>query len=222
MYLTFKNAQSAFESYYQKIITLGEERKGYKSLFNVGFLIENPMDNIIHTPWRKWKNSYADIEWEWYLSANPNANKISKHASIWKNLMDENGNVNSNYGYQWNRNDQLNKVVHLLKKDPTTRRASISLYDGKEIEYYEKDTICTYAINFYILEDKLNMQVMMRSNDIVYGFCNDQYCFSKLQELVAKDLNLKIGSYYHFACDIHVYEKHYNLKYKYYDTQRPV
>ena len=29
------------------------------------------------------------------------------------------------------------------------------------------------------------MCVVMRSNDLWFGFCNDQYCFSKLQELVA-------------------------------------
>lgn len=212
MYLTFKNAQAAFEYYYDKINTLGVVRNGYKSCFNVGFMIDNPRDNMILTSWRGWKKSYADFEWNWYLSANPNAEEISEKAGIWKNLMDDEGNVNSNYGFQWNRNDQLNKVIHMLKNDPTTRRASISLYDGKEIDKYERDTICTYAINFYILDDKLNMQVMMRSNDLVFGFCNDQYCFSKLQELVAEDLDLQVGTYYHFACDMHIYERHYNLK----------
>jgi thymidylate synthase len=212
MYLTFKNAQSAFEYYYDKINKLGVVRNGYKSCFNIGFMIENPLDNLIKTPWRSWKKSYADFEWDWYLSANPNAEEISQRAVIWKNLMDDQGNVNSNYGFQWNRNDQLNKVVHMLKNDPTTRRASISLYDGKEIDKYEKDTVCTYAINFYITEKNLNMQVIMRSNDLVYGFCNDQYCFSKLQEMIANDLKLTVGNYYHFACDMHIYEKHYNLK----------
>ena len=126
--------------------------------------------------------------------------------------MDDNGNVNSNYGYQWNRNDQLNKVIELLRKDNTTRRASLSLYDGKEIDLYEKDTICTYAINFYIRDNELSMQVMMRSNDLVYGFCNDQYCFSKLQMYVADKLGLKLGNYFHYVCNLHIYERHYNMK----------
>jgi thymidylate synthase len=129
-------------------------------------------------------------------------------------MMDFNYNVNSNYGYQWNRNNQIGKVVEMLKNDPTTRKASISLYDGKEIDLYSKDTVCTYAINFYITDRKLNMQVMMRSNDLVYGFCNDQYCFSKLQIMVANWLNLKIGIYTHFVCNMHIYQRHFNLKNK--------
>ncbi len=96
----------------------------------------------------------------------------------------------------------------------TTRKASISLYDGKEIDLYKKDTICTYAINFYITDNKLNIQALMRSNDLVYGFCNDQYCFSKLQKLVADELNIETGTYFHFACNMHIYERHYKLKNK--------
>lgn len=52
----------------------------------------------------------------------------------------------------------------------------------------------------------------MRSNDLWFGFCNDQYCFSKLQEMVSKRLNIGIGWYYHFANDLHLYEKHFNKK----------
>lgn len=208
----FLDSQHAFEYYYNEIMTHGEIINNTKVLFNVGFEILLPMQNTIDTPWRKWSKDYADYEWEWYQSKNPSAIEISKRAKIWKNMMDDNGNVNSNYGYQWSRNNQLEKVIEILKQDPTTRRASISLYDGKEIDLYKKDTICTYAINFYINNNKLNMTVMMRSNDLVYGFCNDQYQFSKLQEFVSKELNIEIGTYFHFVCNLHIYEKHYNLR----------
>jgi thymidylate synthase len=212
MYLNYNNAQDAFENLYEDIMLEGEDRSGTKSLHSVAFNIINPLDNLINTPWRKWNKSYAELEWQWYLSGNPNADEISKHAKIWKSLVDDNGNVNSNYGYQWKREDQLEKVIKMLIDDKYTRRASISLYDGKEINLYAKDTICTYAINFYISYECLNMQVIMRSNDLVYGFCNDQYCFSKLQEFVANRLNLSLGIYSHYACNMHIYEKHYNLK----------
>lgn len=213
MYIKSKTAQEAFENLYDYIMSNGEDcSNGTKQIFNTHIEIENPKDNIISTVWRKWNLDYANYEWDWYLSGNPNAEKISKRAKIWQSMMDQEGNVNSNYGYQWNRNNQLSKVIDLLKKDRTTRKASISLYDGKEIDLYSKDTVCTYAINFYINLGKLNMQVMMRSNDLVYGFCNDQFCFSKLQILVAEELNLPVGIYTHFVCNMHIYERHFNLK----------
>ena len=49
------------------------------------------------------------------------------------------------------------------------------------------------------------MSVVMRSNDLWYGFCNDQYQFSMLQKMIAERLNIKIGTYYHFAHNLHLY-----------------
>ena len=69
----------------------------------------------------------------------------------------------------------------------------------------EFDTPCTYAIQFTIVDNKLNMCVTMRSNDLWYGFCNDQYCFSMLQQLVARELSVPVGTYFHFAHNLHLY-----------------
>lgn len=210
---SYYNARQAFEDLYDIIMNLGEDRNGTKTMHNVLIEMRRPESNVITTKWRRWNLDYAMYEFQWYLSGNPNAEQISKRAKIWANMMDEQGNVNSNYGYQWKRNNQLDKVIDMLKNDPLTRRASISLYDGKEIDQYKKDTICTYAINFYIdADNRLSMQVMMRSNDLVYGFCNDQYCFSELQKIVAKELNRQVGKYYHYVCNMHIYERHYKMK----------
>jgi thymidylate synthase len=208
--MVFNNAQEAFEFYYDLISKKGIDFDNTKALFNIGFNILNPLENNIKTKWRNFSKKYAKREWKWYLSGNPNAEEISKHAPIWNTMMDENKEVRSNYGWQWKRNDQLKKIINILSKNKNTRQASISIYDGKEIETYSKDTPCTYAINFTIINDKLNMSVLMRSNDLWYGFCNDQYCFSKLQELVCKELNVNIGNYYHFANNLHIYNNFLN------------
>ena len=90
------------------------------------------------------------------------------------------------------------------KKD--TRHAVISIYDGKESSSrYMFDTPCTCAIHFHIIDNKLDMSVMMRSNDLWYGFPNDQYCFSKLQKMVADDVDVPVGKYYHFVTNLHIY-----------------
>lgn len=202
---SFKNANEAYIYLLDKILLEGVEFDNTKALFNIGFYIENPMDNYISDPFRKWNPTYAMREWQWYLSGDPNASEISNSAPIWKNMMDENGCVRSNYGWQWKRNDQIGKVIKLLQDKPDTRKATISIYDGKEIDTYSKDTPCTYAIQFTILNGRLDMAVLMRSNDIWYGFCNDQFCFSMLQNDIASILNVEIGSYYHFAHNLHLY-----------------
>jgi thymidylate synthase len=205
----FYNANEAFEYFYKYISKYGTDFRDTKTLFNIGFAIHRPMLNVIVTKERKWSKEYAEAEWQWYLSGDRNISKIEyiygKIPEIWKRMADGDGNVNSNYGYQWQRNKQLDKVISLLKREKYTRQATISIYDGKEIDKYTYDTPCTYAVQFTIVDNRLNMCVTMRSNDLWYGFCNDQYQFSRLQELVAKEINMDIGSYYHFAHNLHIY-----------------
>ena len=202
----FKTANEAFEYFYPILSRFGDDFSNTRCLFNVGFEITNPLQNEIHTSYRNWNIKYAKREWAWYLSGNPNAEEIAKFAPIWQKMMDSDGNVRSNYGWQWEREHQLDKVVAILRDNPDSRQASISIYDGKEISTYRNDTPCTYAIHFYIHEDKLNMSVMMRSNDIWYGFCNDQYCFSELQKIVSERVSVDVGTYYHFVNNLHVYD----------------
>ena len=205
----FRNANEAYEYLHDRIIQDGVDFAGTKALFNVGFYITDPMDNKIINRERNWKQDYAEAEWQWYLSGDNNIKKLGKIygkvPQIWKRMADDEGCVNSNYGYQWKRNAQLDMIIETLKQQPETRQAAISIYDGKEITDYANDTPCTYAIQFTILHGRLDMCVTMRSNDLWYGFCNDQYCFSMLQGLVAYELNVEPGVYYHFAHNMHLY-----------------
>ena len=205
----FRNANAAYEYLHDKIIREGIEFGGTKALFNIGFYITNPMDNKIINRERNWKYDYADAEWKWYLSEDNNINKLGdiygKIPQIWKNMANEFGEVNSNYGWQWGRNDQIDYVVNLLENNKDTRQAAISIYDCKEHGTYTNDTPCTYAVQFTILHGRLDMCVVMRSNDLWYGFCNDQYCFSKLQEMISLELKIEPGTYYHFAHNMHLY-----------------
>ena len=211
MHNNFKTANDAFHDLYWRIVRDGVDFAGTKALFNAGFYIENPILNSIKDSKikRNWSVEYAHAEWKWYLSGDRNIAKLGelygKVPAIWKRMADTDGNVNSNYGWQWQRNDQLNHVIRLLKDDTQTRQAAISIYDAKEWDKYTYDTPCTYAVQFTILHDRLDMSVLMRSNDLWYGFCNDQYQFSNLQMYVAQKLDLPIGVYYHYAHNLHLY-----------------
>ena len=205
----FETANEAYEYLQDAIIQHGTDFGDTKALFNVGFYILNPLANTITNKERKWNLEYARAEWQWYLSGDRNITKLGKIYGkippIWIKMADDEGNVNSNYGHQWQRKRQLDAVVRKLKMDKDTRQACVSIYDGKEIYKYDNDTPCTYAVQFTIVNNKLDMCVTMRSNDLWYGFCNDQYQFSMLQQLVASRLDIPVGVYYHFAHNMHLY-----------------
>lgn len=214
---TFDNATDAFEAMFSLIMKAGIKTNiGTKAVYNACITILNPTDRDIKTPWRKWSKTYAEREWAWYVSRDRSVSEIKKYAPIWDKMHNGDNIVNSNYGWQWNRNEQLELTIQQLSNNPNTRQAWISIFDGKEKSEYAYDTPCTIAIGFDIkpVSKNLDMTVIMRSNDLIYGFCNDQYCFSKLQEYVAKRLHRPVGTYTHIAHDLHIYEKHFKLNIK--------
>lgn len=210
--MRFKTATQAFEFFYDEIIKNGSDSDNTKFLQNIGFYIDEPTNNLILTGFRKWKQSYAEFEWKWYLSGDRNVSEIKKIAKIWDTMHNGDNIVNSNYGYHWMRNWQIEFIINELSKKPSSRRAVLTIYDGKEHEIHSKDTPCTLNVVFNIIYGKLNMSVLMRSNDLWYGFCNDQYCFSMLQKLVSDRLGTEIGWYYHFSTNLHLYNNFLNKK----------
>ena len=51
------------------------------------------------------------------------------------------------------------------------------------------------------------MVAMMRSNDAFMGFTHDVFCFTMLQEIIARSLGVALGDYHHFATSLHLYER---------------
>ena len=209
--IKFYNANHAFNYWLGFIPKHGIDFDDTKAIFNCGFYIENPKDNQIINPIRDWSLKYAMSEWKWYLSGDQSIDKLGeiygKIPPIWCRMADPDGNVNSNYGWQWKRNGQIDYVIDLLRNQPDTRQAAITILDMKEHDSFTFDTPCTYAIQFTIVNNKLNMSVAMRSNDLWFGFCNDQYQFSRLQHYIwgKLDAGIEIGTYFHFAHNLHLY-----------------
>jgi thymidylate synthase len=132
----FKNANEAYEAVLDEILQEGIDFGDTKAIFNCGFYIDNPSDKAITNTERNWNKKYAAAEWSWYLSGDPSVDKLAelygKVPPIWARMADDHGNVNSNYGYQWKRSNQIDYVVDKLRENKDTRQAAISIYDAKE------------------------------------------------------------------------------------------
>ena len=56
-------------------------------------------------------------------------------------------------------------------------------------------------------DNKLNLLTSMRSNDIYWGLSHDVFCFTMLQEAVARALGAELGTYKHVVGSLHLYLK---------------
>jgi thymidylate synthase len=210
--MKYKNATEAFESLFHIIKESGEDFANTKALFNQSFTIKNVNEKVITTPQRKFKEEYAEYEYNWYKAGNRDATAIAEMAKIWKSMMaPDSVEVVSNYGFFWKKNNQLDRCIEELNRNRETRRAVVLHYDIDELDKYKWDTPCNIALNFTIKNNKLHLTVFARSIDLVFGFCNDQYTFARLMEEIAPKVNCELGEMHFFITNLHIYPRHYNM-----------
>lgn len=66
---------------------------------------------------------------------------------------------------------------------------------------------CLQWIQFLIRDNKLNMKVLFRSNDILMAMYANMYALIALQAHVARELNTPVGTYTHIVTVPHIYHK---------------
>ena len=162
-----------------------------------------------------WK--YLAGEMAWYLKRDRDVDYIGQFSGFWSNITNPNTNeINSNYGSLVFNKEQFGWAVDSLLKDKNSRQA-IMFFNQPKFQFEgNKDFVCTMYANFFIRNNKLNMKIQMRSNDIFYGLTFDAPFFSFLHQsvyLILKDqyTDLELGVYHHFADNIHFYERHFEL-----------
>jgi thymidylate synthase len=148
----------------------------------------------------------------WYLSGENNLVFIDYYLpDHYTKESDDKVTVRSAYGerlFNHRGVNQIQTVIELLKKKPTTRRAIIQLFDASDLECDYASIPCTCTLQFLVRDNKLNMFVSMRSNDAYIGLAHDVFAFTMIQELVARSIKMELGEYKHSAGSLHLYEKH--------------
>lgn len=176
-----------------------------------------PYERFCNYQSRKFKLDYVKEEFLWYLGGRLDDLSITQHAKMWSDLAGTSGFLNSNYGHYVFEQDQFFTVARLLGNDKDTRRGSIIILNHEHIKSDHKDVPCTYGMNFRIRNNQLEMTVMMRSNDAIFGLANDVPAFSFIHEMMyvyVRDVyynDLQIGKYTHFTNSMHIYERHFEM-----------
>jgi len=222
------------QAYQDALITLNEfgntvKVRDYetKELQNFAFTVNKPEYCVFESKIRSSNIKYIAAELLWYMSGNRNPDFIKDYAKLWDVIRNPDGTVNSNYGYLvWYDkisqdsgryiNTQFEWALSSLIKDEYSRQAIIH-FNNKNHQYDGvKDFVCTMYANFHIRDNKLNMQVRMRSSDAIFGLINDFPFFSFLHGYMHEKLSkfykkLKCGSITLQTDSWHIYSRHYNV-----------
>lgn len=146
----------------------------------------------------------------WYLAGSKDANFISYYIPIYEEA-NEGGEIFGGYGprlLNWKGVNQLSNVTEVLRTKRDSRQAVIQLFDALDIAEKHKDVPCTCTLQFMLRNGKLHLFANMRSNDVHWGLPHDVFCFTMLQEIVARSVSAELGAYKHAVGSLHLYVRH--------------
>jgi thymidylate synthase len=193
---------------------------------------------------------YTRKEMELYLSGANRVEDFAKASAFWKGIANPDGTVNSAYGHLlWHQRScgwpewlcggsgWMDKARHIdpkdvdwmtpwewakrsLIRDKDTRQAFLRFSLPRHQWFGNKDQVCTMHGLFLIRNDKLNLSIVMRSNDLVKGLVYDLPFFVALMHQMCLELTvdpkrpnkkgpypkLCVGQYRHLSHSMHIYE----------------
>ena len=109
------------------------------------------------------------------------------------------------YTYHRLFNQYYNECIEELKRNKYTRRAVLPIAGEKS--YGNTHPPCMQLIMFKVVDNKLNMTVVFRSNDGAKAFAMNSFALALLANKVAKEIGVEVGSYTHIANSFHVYSR---------------
>ncbi len=156
----------------------------------------------------------------WYLSGENHIRNLRKHTKIWDAWADENGNLETAYGYYWrhfpsatkdkNGNwqvrevDQIQYVIDEIKRNPHSRRLVVTAWEPGNATT-SKLPPCHYTYTFNVNSGKLNCHLTQRSGDIALGIPFNLAAYSILTQIIAQETGLEVGEFAHTIIDAHIY-----------------
>lgn len=191
------------------------DKTGVKTIEMIGATFEADEPTIFG----KVNQDYVERELAWYKSKSLSVYDIPAPVpEIWKQVADENGYINSNYGWCiWSDDNygQYWKVLNELRENPNSRRA-VMIYTRPTMWYdYNfngmSDFMCTNAVQYMIRDDELIAVVQMRSNDVVFGYRNDFAWQDHVVKLLGAALGIDKTKVIWHVGNLHVYERHFDM-----------
>jgi thymidylate synthase len=119
----------------------------------------------------------------------------------------DNGRLRGAYGPR--AHHQLELIVNQLDRDPASRQAVVTIWNGKESSSFSRDVPCTLSYQFLLRGNLMHMRTSMRSNDAYLGLPYDLEVASALHRAVAWALGASPGSYTHAVGSMHLYERNF-------------
>ena len=114
------------------------------------------------------------------------------------------------YTYHSRMEKQIPFIIEELTRNPFSRRAVIDIRDWEK-DSNSEDPACLQHIQYFVRDNKLHCKVLFRSNDACKATFMNAFALIMLQQKIADELGIEVGTYSHRANSFHCYEKDFDL-----------
>lgn len=159
-------------------------------------------------------------EFLWYLSRDNSLDFIRYYIPDYDHETEDGETIYGGYGpriFRQRGQDQIQNVIKRLRDNITSRRAVIQIFNAEDVGRRHTEIPCTCIFQFLVRRNRLHMLTTMRSNDAYIGLPHDIFCFTLIQEVLSRTLEVGLGQYSHFVGSLHLYDEHRDEAQQYLD-----
>lgn len=223
MYLSARTLDDALRRVLEKLLHSGNIVKSTRGnnveIMGALLTITNPRARLSRTDAKGTVFSCLG-ELLWYLSSSNELKFIAYYLTKYEEYSDDGKIIYGGYGprlFKMRGQNQVSNILRLLKSKPGSRQAVIQLFDARDLEAEHSDIPCTCTLQFILRDSRLHMFTNMRSNDAYIGLPHDIFCFTMLQEIMARSLGVELGVYKHAVGSLHLYDRNRDAAWRYLD-----
>jgi thymidylate synthase len=212
----FDSADEAIRGICRDLLLSGERAaprgKATREITPYSFVLTRPRARRISLPARGWNEALAVGELCWHLSASDEVGFIGYYAKAWADFSDDGRSIKGScYGKKLfggaEGPSKWDLAKRELQQDPVSRRALVTIGDTiADLGCGGRDIPCVSAIQFLLRRGALHCIAFMRSNDVIWGLSYDLFLLTMLQERMACELGVRLGTYAHVAASMHIYD----------------
>lgn len=171
---------------------------------NIKYLVDNNVGIWTDWPYKNYMN-FSDYQGESIKEFSDKIRQSVEFAEKW-------GDLGPVYGSQWrnfNGVDQIEYIINTLKTNPDSRRMVLSAWNPAEIGQMMLPP-CHTLIQFYVVDNKLSLQLYQRSGDVFLGIPFNIASYALFLMMVAQVTGFELGSFVHTIGDAHIYTNHFD------------
>jgi len=186
----------------------GKRLRDFKEVSAVSFSINNPMDRIVSSKARAIDSAFLFANVVWVLSGSRELKMIAPYNPKGLCFSDDGLTLASAFGPKIfsGASTPFDRIANLLKRDPSTRRAVIDLFETSALTQGSKDVSCALAVQYLIRSHRLDCVVYMRSQSAAMVLPYDLFLFTMLHEAMARQIGRELGRYTHISGSFHYYD----------------